>query len=169
MLAGSQGGPRCISSSSAALPTLSTDGRLRARAPTTFLRPAAWEEGGGGLRRAFGKHVLVIEESGPLQEFVVAVLQLEGADVTVTSSAVAGIEACAGGDYDVVLLDLQLPEIDAGEVLAQLSELGVPIVVFTFDAADESRRQALAAGAAGYIAKPDRARDFVRELMRFVA
>ena len=69
------------------------------------------------------------------------------------------VEAVRRGDYDLVLMDLQMPEMDGMEATHAIRALGgpfasLPIIAMTANAFDEDRQACLAAGMDDYVAKP---------------
>ena len=72
--------------------------------------------------------------------------------------------------FDLVLLDLNLPEIDGHEVLKRLQDdprtLGIPVVVITADATSRQKDRLLRSGATDYLTKPLNIRIFLEVLDR---
>ncbi len=119
-----------------------------------------------------GKQVLLVEDDLDIQHFVRTVLSLEGATLTV---AATGADALAlfgdGSGYDLMMLDLTLPDISGWEVLRQVEAL-VPaprckVVIFSATADAGSVRRA-AEGGVSYITKPVDARRLVRTVKRLL-
>jgi two-component system, sensor histidine kinase and response regulator len=89
---------------------------------------------------------------------MVASSELEdlGATVDIVSSGADAIAACNAKDYDVVLMDCQMPVMDGFEATRKLREqgFGKPIIAMTASAMAGDREQCLAAGMNDYISKP---------------
>lgn len=103
--------------------------------------------------------ILVVDDSKVMRDMVVACLRgLEGATFTQAASGLEAIERLSLGNYDAAVLDLNMPDISGIEVLefvrAQDRLKSLPIVVVTTRGDDDSRAQALAAGASSYMTKP---------------
>jgi two-component system, OmpR family, KDP operon response regulator KdpE len=99
--------------------------------------------------------VLVVEDDTPLRTALRAGLRAQNVDVIDVASGEAAIAALTRHVPDLVLLDLNLPDVDGFAVLARARELSqVPVVVLTVreDRADKIR--ALDAGADDYVTKP---------------
>jgi two-component system chemotaxis response regulator CheY len=83
---------------------------------------------------------------------------LAGASFTQAASGLEAIERLSLGHFDAVVLDLNMPDISGIEVLefvrAQDRLKALPIIVVTTRGDDDSRAQALAAGASDYMTKP---------------
>jgi two-component system chemotaxis response regulator CheY len=103
--------------------------------------------------------ILVVDDSRVMRDMVVACLRgLEGATFTQAASGLEAIERLSLGHYDAAVLDLNMPDISGIEVLefvrAQDRLKSLPIIVVTTRGDDDSRAQALAAGASNYMTKP---------------
>jgi two-component system chemotaxis response regulator CheY len=105
------------------------------------------------------KDVLVVDDSKVMRDMVVACLRgLPEARFTQAASGLEAIERLSLGRFDLVVLDLNMPDISGIEVLefvrAQDSLKSLPILVVTTRGDDASRAQALAAGASLFVTKP---------------
>jgi two-component system chemotaxis response regulator CheY len=103
--------------------------------------------------------ILVVDDSKVMRDMVVACLRgLEGAMFVQAASGLEAIERLSLGHFDAVVLDLNMPDISGIEVLefvrAQDRLKSLPIIVVTTRGDDDSRAQALAAGASSYMTKP---------------
>jgi two-component system, chemotaxis family, chemotaxis protein CheY len=105
------------------------------------------------------KDVLVVDDSKVMRDMVVACLRgLPEARFTQAASGLEAIERLSLGRFDLVVLDLNMPDISGIEVLefvrAQDSLKTLPILVVTTRGDEASRAQALAAGATLFVTKP---------------
>ncbi len=103
--------------------------------------------------------ILVVDDSKVMREMVIACLRArDGLSFTQAGSGLEAIERISLQPFDLVVLDLNMPDIGGIEVLEfvrgqdQLSAL--PILVVTSRGDDTSRGRALAAGATRYMTKP---------------
>jgi two-component system chemotaxis response regulator CheY len=103
--------------------------------------------------------VLIVDDSKVIREMIVACLRaLEGFEFTHASSGLEAIERLSLRPFDLVFLDLNMPDIGGLEVLefvrGQDTLKRIPIAVVTTRGDEVSRAKALAAGASAYITKP---------------
>ena len=102
--------------------------------------------------------VLYIEDNRENRLLVKRVLEAEGYQVLEAETGPEGIRVARTMRPDLILLDINLPEIDGYEVTALLraeDELrGVPIVAVTANVMKGDREKTLEAGCSGYIQKP---------------
>jgi len=101
-------------------------------------------------------NILVVEDEARIAGFVRRGLEGEGYSVTVEEDGRNGLDAALRGGFDLVLLDLALPELSGEEVLAGLRERQptLPVIVVTAKDAISDRVSNLEAGADDYLIKP---------------
>jgi len=100
--------------------------------------------------------ILVVEDYGPLRGPVVTALRDEGWTVDVAGDGDTALQAIAGQERDLVILDLMIPGVDGLNVLKRTRATGdmVHILVMTARDSVEDRVRALDAGADDYLVKP---------------
>lgn len=108
--------------------------------------------------RLRGRHILLAEDGPDNQRLVSWLLQREGADVVVVGDgkqALAAVAAAARA-FDLVLMDMHMPEIDGYRATELLRERGVglPIVALTANAMSDDRQRCLRSGCTDYLSKP---------------
>jgi PAS domain S-box-containing protein len=111
---------------------------------------------------------ILLAEDNPINQRV-ALLMLEkiGYDATVVNNGLEALEALSRADYDLVLLDVQMPELDGLETARRIRQrwprgTGPRLVAMTANAMQGDREVCLAAGMDDYLAKPVRKADLVR-------
>lgn len=101
------------------------------------------------------KKILIIEDEKQLARFVSLELEHEGYSVQVRHDGRSGLEAAISQDWDMILLDLMLPELDGFEVARRLrNEKQTPITMMTARESTMDKVAALDIGADDYITKP---------------
>ncbi|MDR0300118.1 MAG: response regulator transcription factor [Streptococcaceae bacterium] len=102
------------------------------------------------------KKILIIDDEKNLSRFVSLELEHEGYQTTVEADGRKGLEAVLTGKYDLILLDLMLPELDGFEVARRVRKGGVqtPIIMMTARDSTMDRVAGLDIGADDYIVKP---------------
>ena len=108
--------------------------------------------------------VLIIEDSPEIVEAVSLCLQLRWPEVgiSVAPEGGLGLEMLKAEAIDMVILDINLPDIDGFEVLGHIRSFAdVPVVILTVRGRDDDQAKGLEMGADDYIIKPFRPRDLV--------
>lgn len=103
--------------------------------------------------------ILVVDDSKVMREMLVACLRgLPGAQFTHAASGLEAIERLSLSPFDLVFLDLNMPDINGFEVVefvrAQPGLASLPIVVVTTRGDEGSRTRALGLGATRFLTKP---------------
>ena len=132
---------------------------------------SAW---GDMPRRLDGVRVLVAEDNEVNQIVLERALDIEGARTTIVGDgrqAVNRVLADGREAYDVVLMDIQMPEMDGYEATRRILELApdLPVIGQTAHAMQDERRECLAAGMVDHIAKPIDFRLLVDMIVRHLA
>lgn len=113
-------------------------------------------------------NVLIIEDDEHNMYLARFLLEAEGHNVVGVSDAKSGIEQAQQRDFDIVLLDIQLPDMNGHDVARRLNKLPkwnhAPIVAVTSFALPGDREEALAAGCAAYLEKPINTDRFVAQI-----
>lgn len=100
--------------------------------------------------------LLLVEDDPRLRELVARELATVGYEVVSVEDGGSGLAASIDGAFDLVILDLNLPDMDGIEVAERLRDGGddVPILMLTARADITSRVEGLYAGASDYLTKP---------------
>ncbi len=100
--------------------------------------------------------VLIIDDEAAIRESLEALLELEGYEVASAGSAEEGLNRLADRPFDLVLLDLALPDRNGVDLLAELHEHDpqLSIIIITAYGTVENAVKAMQAGAANFIQKP---------------
>jgi len=102
------------------------------------------------------RRVLLAEDNPINQQLALAFLQRAGAKVDIAETGRQAVARAVANTYDVILMDIRMPEMDGLEATRELREQGlqVPIIAVSADAIGERRSRALDAGCNGYVTKP---------------
>lgn len=119
--------------------------------------------------------VLLAEDNLVNQKLAVVLLRKRGWEVVVVDDGAKAVEAVRTGDFDVVLMDVQMPEMDGLEATRRIREMEketgrhVPIIAMTAHAMKGDREMCLEAGMDDYISKPLKAADMFEKIERLVS
>jgi len=99
--------------------------------------------------------ILVVEDESAISDAVAYAARSEGYEVETERDGAAGLEAARGDGYDLVVLDIMLPDLSGVEVCRRLrDESDVPILMLTARDSEVDRVVGLEAGADDYVTKP---------------
>lgn len=106
-----------------------------------------------------GVHIAVVDDTKPNLILCKKLLELSGADVQTYSSGKEFVDACGISQYDVLLIDHMMPEMDGVQVLNRIKESEgpnskTPCLVFTANAMAGAEKEYLELGFEGFISKP---------------
>ena len=120
--------------------------------PSTTTAPTS------GMRRLRNLRVLLAEDNAINAQIAIELLEAEGVVVTHVENGVYAVEeAVHGGPFDLVLMDVQMPELDglgATRAIRSAGKSELPIIGMTAHAFAEDRARALEAGMNDYVTKP---------------
>ncbi len=104
------------------------------------------------------KTILYVEDNPDNRSLIRRVLEAEGYAVTEAANAKAALAALEEGNPDLILMDINMPDMDGYALTAQIRSMplhsGVPIVAVTANVMRGDREKSLEAGCDGYIQKP---------------
>jgi two-component system sensor histidine kinase/response regulator len=136
-------------------------GMLEPKQSTRLIAPSSLRKTSQGAR------ILLAEDNRVNQRVAVGILERNGHRVVVANSGREALAALEREAFDLVLMDLQMPEMGGLETTAAIREIEkftgahLPIVAMTASAMLGDQKKCLAAGMDGYISKPVRARELI--------
>ena len=127
------------------------------------------------VERYPGLHILLAEDNPVNRMLAVRLLEKRGHSVVTAANGRDALQEVERGSFDLVLMDVQMPEMDGFEATAALRDkektMGrhVPVIAMTAYAMQGDRERCLAAGMDGYVAKPINAADLFASIERVLA
>lgn len=103
-------------------------------------------------------NILYIEDNFDNRILIKRILEAEGYSVTEAENGIVGLDLASSRQFDLILMDINLPDVDGYECTARLRQMNgvskVPIVALTANVMEGDSQKALDAGCDGYIPKP---------------
>jgi signal transduction histidine kinase/CheY-like chemotaxis protein len=120
-----------------------------------------------------GARVLLAEDNPVNRKLAIRLLEIAGYQPEVAENGRIALEKVTAGNFDLVLMDCQMPEMDGYEATRKIRALGgkfndLPIVALTANAMVGDRERCLASGMNDYLTKPLRKEEFGRLLERWL-
>ncbi len=101
------------------------------------------------------RKVLVIEDDKSIAALLKDYLEIEGLSAAVEANGKTGLETALKGGFDIIVLDIMLPDMDGFEICRRLrKESDVPILMLSARKEDIDKIRGLGLGADDYMAKP---------------
>ncbi|MFZ0614603.1 MAG: response regulator [Desulfobacterales bacterium] len=111
-----------------------------------------------------GADILIVDDEPIVCETLQGLLDFQGHRVATCSSGAAALECIRRRSFDLVFLDIRLPDMDGFQILAAIRKeaAGVLVIMITGDATIETAVEALKSGAYGYLGKPVRVEELTK-------
>jgi two-component system, sensor histidine kinase and response regulator len=128
---------------------------------------------GNALQAPESLRILVAEDNAINQRLIARMLEKRGHRVTVANNGREALDAIAKASFDLVLMDIQMPEMDGFEATVALREREKatnahrPVVALTAHAMKGDEQRCLSAGMDGYLSKPIRAEELDNILEKY--
>jgi len=118
------------------------------------------------------KTILVIDDNELNQKLVRSLLKIGNYRVLEADNAGKGIQLAQQFQPDLILMDIQLPDMDGlqatKQILSDKNVKHIPIVAFSSYAMDGDKEKALVAGCVGYITKPIDTKSFSKTIAEYI-
>jgi CheY-like chemotaxis protein len=119
-----------------------------------------------------GKRILVVEDNEVNMYLIKFILEKNLCEVIEARGGEQGINLAITKKPDLIITDIQLPDIDGLEVTRRIRASGadgnIPIIAITSNAMKDDRDKALEAGCTHYIEKPIKPESFMKEIIKFL-
>ena len=99
-------------------------------------------------------NILVVEDDEAIANLICMNLSAEGYHCTCAHDGMQGADYIEQEDFDLVLLDIMLPEVDGYELLDYIKPTGTPVIFLTAKGSTGDKVRGLKAGADDYLTKP---------------
>jgi CheY-like chemotaxis protein len=115
----------------------------------------------------------VAEDNPTNQRVAMVMIGKLGCDVDLAADGRAAVEMARGGDYDLIFMDGQMPEIDGYDATREIRGWGgrfetLPIIALTASVGEDERQRSLDAGMSDHLTKPVTREAFRRTLERWL-
>ena len=113
------------------------------------------------------RHILLIDDVEDNRLLIERMLIKRGAKVTLAANGQEGLSKALSDEYDVVLMDIQMPVMDGYTATKKLREAGYkkPIIALTAHAMKDDRERCLQAGCTDYLTKPVQVETLVQTIL----
>jgi two-component system chemotaxis response regulator CheY len=119
------------------------------------------------------KTILIVDDSASMRQLISFTIKDAGYDAVVAENGKDALGKTAGVKIDMVITDLNMPEMDGITFIRSLRDRSefryVPIIMLTTEAQDAKKQEGRAAGASGWIVKPfspEKLLDVVRKFIK---
>ena len=120
------------------------------------------------------RRILVAEDVELNQVIVKHIIQSWGWEVAIATNGSEAVKMISGNDYDLILMDIQMPEMDGIQATVQIRSLpdkqkaGIPIIAFTAHSLKEDAAKYIAAGMNDYLSKPFDEEKLYEIIMKYI-
>lgn len=118
------------------------------------------------------KRILVVDDSATMRMLISTILKkIVTASIAEAVNGVDAIKKIGNQDYDLVLTDMVMPEMDGAELIVKIRSFlqkSMPIIIVTTKGEEEDRDKGLLLGANGYITKPVNAHELKEIVLKYL-
>ncbi len=116
-----------------------------------------------------GLNILLVEDASDIQQLVASILKAKGAAVEVADHGQQGMQRALSGNFDVVLMDVQMPVMDGLTATQKLRAMGysTPIIALTAHAMLDMQRSCLDSGFTDVLVKPISIADMIEKIREY--
>ncbi len=117
-----------------------------------------------------GRRILLVEDALDNQLLISRFLQKSGAILDIANNGEEGVKKALANDYELILMDIQMPLLDGYEATSRLRQAGFkkPILALTAHALNEEKEKCLLTGCNGHLTKPINRQQLIENITKFV-
>lgn len=117
-----------------------------------------------------GKHILIVEDEDTSYHYLASMLKKNQVRVLRAITGYQAIEAVKNQKVDLILMDIQLPELNGYDATSYIKQIapGIPIIATTAFALADDEQKALDAGCDGYVSKPISSHTLLQKMKTFL-
>ena len=120
-----------------------------------------------------GRMILVVDDSATVRKFVSVSLEMQGFDVTAACDGMDALEQLPKKKYDLVITDLNMPNMDGFELIKALRESNdfhdLPVIILTSLSDEANKDEGAKLGVASYVVKPFSLEKIQYEVSKYVS
>lgn len=112
--------------------------------------------------------VLIAEDNIPNQKIISIIIKRLGWEYTIVDNGLKAIEACKASEYDVVLMDIDMPEMNGWDATLEIKKYtpGLPVIALTAYSEDTVGEKSIAAGMDYFLTKPYNHKDIEKTILK---
>ena len=103
-------------------------------------------------------NILIVDDSASMRQMIKFTLEVENHKITEARDGKEGLKHASEHKYDLVITDVNMPEMNGIELTAQIRELAnyksIPVLLLTTESAGDKKKEGKNAGATGWLIKP---------------
>lgn len=101
------------------------------------------------------KKILVVDDEEKIRLIIKKYAEFEGYEITEASNGMEGIEACKSEDFDLIIMDVMMPELDGFSACKEIKKLkDIPIIMLSARGEEYDRIHGFESGVDDYVVKP---------------
>ncbi|MBN2782127.1 MAG: response regulator [Campylobacterales bacterium] len=118
-----------------------------------------------------GSKILLVEDNETNQEIIVGLLESSGIEIDIANNGKKAVEMYSSGDYELILMDLQMPIMDGYEATKKIREINkdIPIIALTANAMKEDIEKTKAVGMNQHLNKPIEVEKLYKTLLDYIS
>ena len=110
-------------------------------------------------------HILMVDDEAKIRELVRKYAVFEGHSVEEAENGMKAVELCRTGDYDIIIMDVMMPELDGFSAIKEIRKTSsVPVIMLSARGEEYDRIHGFEAGVDDYVVKPFSARELMMRI-----